>query len=387
MSQSSIPSFMLSVVVEIVAGVAMIIIGVILQVNGSSGDSPNPTLTVTGGVLVAIGGVLLSWMASRILSDRQREESQENAKNEAENAVQVAHTEIDEKLNNLSRVLGQAAGQIAQTVEKFDMGAISKKTGFELISQANRMIYGQVNEIAVIRKSQFDSAYLLDTATSLDKLGRELASRSDNGQQDSAGLEKLREEIGDVIQGLTSSDVREPRASGKVRTTCPYCETQVHVLVGATPGDTAIETCPDCGEVFNVHRNSAGAGFTRKYGPKKTEVTLKPTYLRWKFSCSSCSASLFTPQNGKGERLMVCPTCFYALKVNPLTESINPIGQLEKVEALDAHRSGSRPKAPCPKCNDAINMPIRYHEGYFGFCIEDSVALFVTDKAWEEIKN
>ncbi|MGP5730364.1 hypothetical protein ACT3S2_07150 [Arthrobacter sp. AOP36-A1-22] len=389
MTKPAFASSILSVLVEVIAGIAMIVIGVILQVSGSSGKVPNPTLTVTGGVLVALGGVLLSWLASRILSERQREESRKNAKDESANAVEVARAEIDEKLNNLSRVLGQAAGQISQTVEKFEMKVFSADTGFELISQANRTIYGQVNEIAVMRKSKFDSASLLDTAHSLDKLGRELASRSDadNSQQDSTGLAQLQNKINEVIEELADSNGSVPRASGKVRTTCPYCDFGVNVLVGATPGDTSIETCPNCGEVFNVHRNSAGAGFTRKFGPKGAENSSKEKLPRWKFSCTNCSVDLFASQNGKGERTMVCSSCFFAFNVDPTAESAIQIGQLDKMEAVEPYRSGSRPKAPCPKCKNTVNMALRYDDGFFGFCPEDMVALVVTDKNWDDLNR
>lgn len=66
--------------VEVVCGVAMVVFGVILQVNGTTGDTPNPTLTVSGGILVAVGGVLLSWMASRILAERQAVEASEDSR-------------------------------------------------------------------------------------------------------------------------------------------------------------------------------------------------------------------------------------------------------------------------------------------------------------------
>lgn len=385
MERPSIGSFLLSVAVEIISGIAMVVVGVILQVNGSSGETPNPTLTVTGGILVALGGVLLSWMASRVLSERQRDESQTKAKNEAEDAVIAVRAEIDEKLNNLSRVLGQAAGQITQSVEKFEVGEISKKTGFELILQANRMIYGQVNEIAVIRKSQFDPAYLLETANSLDKLGRELASRSDTGQPDPDELQNFRNQVEAVIKGLSASN--EHRTSGKVQVICPHCDTLVYSAVGAMPGDTAVQTCPSCGEIFNVHRNSTGAGFARKLGPKKSDQELKPTYPRWKFSCTSCSNVLFTPENGQGSRLLVCPKCFYAFEVDPFTETIENVGQFERQAAKNSYRSGSRPKAPCPICSTTINMPLRFDKGYFGFCKVDKIALTVSDEAWEKLEK
>jgi transcription elongation factor Elf1 len=285
-------------------------------------------------------------------------------------------------------VLGQAAGQITQAVEKVDTGSISDVTGFELVSQANRMIYGQVNEIAVIRKTQFDSAYLLETANTLDKLGRELTSRSvgANGHTDAAEVDAVLEKIQDVLEGLGTDKGAPVRATGEVRTTCPYCEKSVQVSVGATPGDTAAATCSQCGEVFNVHRSAAGAGFTRKRGPQAPPAEVTPPAARWMFNCPSCEKVLGAPKNGQGSRAMVCPGCFWLLRVDPGSEVVVKETKLTATKALGAFRSGSRPKALCPKCQSRINMPLRYSDGYFGYCLKDELALQVDDPTWDEIQ-
>lgn len=155
-------------IVESIAGAIMLGAGILLQVLGARSDqapaSLGTPLLIIGGVLVAIGGVALSWIASSILTERQTFEARESAR-----------SEIDDKLDNLSRALGQAAGQISQAVEQADVGQIPSATGFALVSQATRTIYGQVNEIAVIRGQRFDAAQLLDTAARLDDLARQLS--------------------------------------------------------------------------------------------------------------------------------------------------------------------------------------------------------------------
>jgi len=371
--------------VEVVCGVAMVVFGVILQVNGTTGDTPNPTLTVSGGILVAVGGVLLSWMASRILAERQAVEASEDSRVAAQSALEAAQAEVDEKLNNLSRVLGQAAGQIAQAVEKVDAGLVSEVTGFELISQANRMIYGQVSEIAVIRKSSFDPAYLLDTAATLDELARELTSRthSDDASAERESLVSVRERIETVRVGLKTAG-GSLRVVSDVDTTCPYCDRSNRVSLGTTPGDTASATCKHCGEIFNAHRNAAGDAFTRRRGPQVGGLSSQPT-PRWALRCPGCDHVLTVPKNGKGERQVVCPECFAALNVDPGLEVVSQDGIYEARVANDVYRSGSRPKAPCPVCGAKVNMPLRRKDGFFGFCVQDRIALTITEVEWGNV--
>jgi hypothetical protein len=371
--------------VELISGAAMVVIGVILQVNGASADKPNPTLTVTGGILTAFGGVLLSWMASRALAAKQAKESAKAASEDTASAMQTAQGEVDEKLNNLSRVLGQAAGQISQAVEKVESGLVSEVTGFELISQANRMIYGQVNEIAVIRNSKFDPAFLLETVTAIQEVTRDLSSSDghrDNGSENTviaSALEKLER----LREGLSQGAKEGARSTSEVLTTCPYCEFETRVILGTTPGDTATNTCSNCGQSFNAHRNSAGAPFTRRRGPK----SIAPPVLasRWMFRCPNCDGILGSPKNGKGERLLVCPKCFSALKVDAGLEIVASQGIMKQVMATECYRSGSRPKTECPECGIRINMPLRYSDGYFGYCADDRLVLTLSDEAWEAL--
>lgn len=374
-----------SALVELLAGVTMVVVGVMLQVDGADPKHPDAALTVAGGILLALGGVLLSWLAARILADKQNEENKIQARVDAEAAMQAAQSEVDDRLNSLSRALGQAAGQITQAVEKVQSNNVSAATGFELVSQANRMIYGQVNEIAVLRKSKFDPAYLLDTAAKLDELARELSAttHADEGAVDAAGIATVREQLESVRKGLTISADQPVRSISKEDATCPYCDRPVRVALGTTPGDTASATCPHCGEMFNAHRNSAGGAFTRRRGPQGGPVASPQP--RWKFECPKCGGVISASDNGKGQREMVCPQCFEGLLVDPGLREVEPTGPYQSAPAQDARRVGSRPRSRCPECESTVNMPLRFQDGYFGYCSLDRVVLTITDEDWRAI--
>lgn len=370
-----------SSLVELFAGAVMVIVGVILQVQGSSSEKPSPTLTVTGGVLTALGGVLLSWMASRVLAEKQAQDAAEAAAATAVDAARAAEAEVDEKLNNLSRVLGQAAGQISQAVEKVDSGLVSEATGFELISQANRMIYGQVNEIAVIRNSKFDPGFLSEIVSSIGEVTRELSSSAATQASSSPAIASALRRLESLSQDITQSSTT--RSSTPVAVTCPYCDRETQVVLGSTPGDTATNTCPHCAEVFNAHRNAAGAAFTRRRGPRSSAAAGLAT--RWMFKCPTCQRALGAQKNGNGERLLVCPKCFSGLRVDPGPEVVVNAGTMKQSVAVDCHRSGSRPRTQCPECGSRVNLQFRYDAGFFGFCAKDMLVLTVTDEVWADI--
>ncbi|UPL09969.1 hypothetical protein [Microbacterium sufflavum] len=372
-----------SSLVELLAGIVMIVAGVALQVNGATGDEPDAGLTICGGVLLAFGGVLLSWMASRILAEHQLFQHESDTRRDAESALKTAQAEVDEKLGNLSRVLGQAAGQIAQAVEKVDSGLISNDTGFELISQSNRMIYGQVGEIAVIRKSKFDPAYLLDTASTLDDLARDLSARTQTGTTDQDSLATVRQKIETVRVGLEGAGATNVRAVSETQVTCPYCDATQRAMLGVNPGDTASVTCALCGEGFNAHRNAAGDSFTRRRGATAVPDAVTPTSTRWSTKCESCGYVLSISKNGKGERTVICANCFSANEIDPDAPSSKLASEpWRKEDAQDVFRSGSRPKSLCPDCGARVNMPLRWQDGYFGFCSQDKVVLLTTDDVW-----
>ena len=362
---------MLSSAVELICGVAMVAVGVVLQVHATSKPHEDATTTIVGGLLIAFGGILLAWIASRALAEQQ-----------AAKATHEARGEIDQKLDNLSRVLGQAAGQISQSVEQYELHQISPVTGFALISQANRMIYGQVNEIAVIRGSSFDSAYLLETAAKLDDLARELSTP---GTAETPKIAEVRQRIEDVRANLAVSATAVSRSYRVESVDCPYCNNPSDVNLGSIPGDTASAVCPTCRETFNAHRAPSGHAFTRKRGPAAGITDrMAPSRSRWSFNCPNCNKSMSAPENGKGERLMTCTACFAALFVDADAQHVRQDGYFRRVTTTAFTRAGSRPKVNCPTCTHSINAGLIRDDGYFGICPTDRVAIFVAAEAFRE---
>lgn len=364
--------------VEVVCGVGLIVAGVVVQVQGSRTPT-NTTLLVTGAVLVALGGVLISWIAARALGEKQAEE-----------AAEVARNEIDEKLDSLSRVLGQAAGQISQAVEQVDLQQIPASTGFALISQATRMVYGQVNEIAVLRGSEFDSAYLLDTATTLDDLARQLAGPGNS--RTSNRIEEVRRQLQDVKANLASGKKAAERSYPEATVGCPYCGARNEVRLGSLPGDTAAGSCAVCGESFNAHRAASGSAFSRPRGVagaiSAPDGTAKAAPARrWEFSCPKCEREMSAPSDGQGARLMICTSCMAALDVDPDERGVKQRGAFELRTDVQFRANGTRPKWNCPSCGRVVKAALITDRGHLGICSEDRIALMVEYGAYESWRN
>lgn len=346
--------------VEFVAGAALVAVGVLAQGHTDSAGQADRGLVAAGTVAVAIGGVLISWEASRILAAR-----------DSEDAVEAARAEVDEKLDSLSRVLGQAAGQISQAVEQVETNQINEHTAFALVSQANRMIYGQVNEIAVIRRSQFDSAYLLDTATTLDDLARQL-SQPGSAAETSAVREKIA-----AVRATLSTPTSEVRSFPSELVDCPYCDARNYVRLGSLPGDTAAAVCLACNVQFNVHRAANGTPFARPNRDASGAARTRPTFARWAYECPSCGYTLSTQIDGRGERLVACLGCFCALKVDPVQHSVIRDGEFRRVETDAAVRNGIRPRVECPECGKAMTARLAGSAGSIALCLDDRVAIVV----------
>lgn len=363
-------------VVEVVAGLTMLSTGVVLQVYGSRPETQtvglDAPLLIVGGILVAAGGIVLSWIVSSLFAERQLAE-----------ARQEARAEVDDKLDNLSRVLGQAAGQIAQAVELADSGQIPPPTGFALVSQANRIVYGQVNEISVIRGQGFDAAQLVDTAARLDDLARKLSGSSTAN----AELAETQREIKDIHSRLaTATPLRQ---FGRVRVNCPSCATRNDVVLGSLPGDTAGPTCSGCHRPFNVHRTLDGSTIVRPHrapsyakapAPAASHTPDGEPARKWAFNCPRCGLPLSAKFNDGSARLMVCPSCIAAVNVHPSAETATEQSQFRLVASTNFGKSGRRPKMRCPECNATIKSSIVIDNGFAAICVENELILTVTDE-------
>lgn len=362
----STPKFIANSTVEIVCGVVMVALGVVLQVGETSAAEPDQTILVVGGLLIALGGILLSWIASRAFAETQ-----------SQKAVAEARAEVDLKLDNLSRVLGQAAGQISQAIEQHDLEQSRADTCMALVSQANRMIYGQVNEIAVIRGTSFDSGYLLETASTLDGLARELSLPGNPGD---AQIDSVRRRIEDVRADLATSKAVTGRSYLPEIATCPHCRTSVSAKLGSVPGDTAAAICTSCQRSLNVHRAANGSAFSRPRGG--SQPGLPPSLARWSFQCPSCGNSMSSTALG-GPKVMVCLKCSAAINVEPTARSVVLDGEFRREYLTAFERQGSRPRVACPTCNASVNAHLITDEGYFGTCVTDRVLVVITKDVWD----
>lgn len=276
--------------VETATGLVMLGLGVYVTTLGASATEARIGLLATGGILTAFGGVLLSWIASKAYG------------------AHLARQEFYEHLDAMSRALGQAAGHISRVVDQAQHQELHPSTAFALVSQGVRMIYGQVNEIAVLRGEVFDPANLIETAAQLDALARQLENRTTADDEDAEDIEDLRRQIEEVRSTLT-----------------------------------------------------------RPIGGSVLPDEPPPPRPRWAFRCPECSLEMATRKDGK-QRTMVCTNCFEDLLVDTSSESVYPRGKYTHTVAVIAGRSGSRPIVACPIGGRTMTALLNSGRSYFAFC-------------------
>jgi hypothetical protein len=339
-------------VFETFIGIATTALGIIVTALGADAKTHRGAFLTIGALLTACGGVLISWIVSRAYA---RDE---------------AKREFGSQLGYLSRNLGQAAGQIARAVEQAQARDIDAGTGFALVSLANRMVYGQVNEIAVIQGAGFDPAYLLETASKLDNLARELETQqTDDGKPDA--LASVRRELANVRTTLSRGPVG--RTFSTAAALCPYCGATNQVELGDFPGDTATILCHVCAHKFNAHRGQAGDAFTRKMGPASPSTA--PSVARWAFPCPTCGAEVSAPRTSKN---LVCMKCLTALVVNAATESVTGAGTYTRSDAPIFDVMKARPTYVCPACGRYCRGTLNTGTSYIAFCPSDKLVFEVS---------
>ncbi len=334
--------------IETLSAFVLVGVGVYISSIGSSATTHKTGLLTAGGLLTTFGGILFAWVVSKAFATEQ------------------VRGEFQQQLGHLSRNLGQAAGQISRAVEQSQAGDTSSETGLALISQANRMIYGQVSEISVIQGAGFDPAYLLETATTLDGLARQLESdRRADGE-----LEKVRRQLKEVRTSLSSAT--RNRTYSRAVVDCPKCEAPNGVELGDFPGDTASSTCEKCRTRFNAHRASGGAAFSRAAGPAELGSRDLGHVERWSFACPACKRQMSAPAAGTDIKTMVCFGCYRPLRVN-LAERTVALGTgiYRHAPAAILGRQGSRPIVQCPECERKVNAFLQVGNNLVGICHRD----------------
>jgi hypothetical protein len=337
--------------VEVVTAAVLVGAGIYVTSVGSSATTHGTGLLTAGGIMTAFGGILISWIAS------------------GAHAREQAERDFGLQLGNLSRNLGQAAGQLARAVEQAQTREIHPATGLALISQANRMVYGQVNEIAVIQGVGFDPAYLLETASKLDNLARELESQEKGAES----LANVRRELEHVRTTLSQGPVRRTYAVTEVN--CPYCGSTNQVELGNIPGDTATAICLVCQNRYNAHRSPAGSAFTRKIGENHPSAAGR----RWSFQCPSCAADLTPPV---GTRNVVCTSCHTALTVNSETQSVIAGEKYTHSWAAVRNEWKGRPILSCPSCGQPRRAILNTGSTYMAYCTPDLQLMEVSHTDW-----
>jgi hypothetical protein len=236
----------------------------------------------------------------------------------------LARQEFYEHLDAMSRALGQAAGQISRVVDQAQNQEVHPSTAFALVSQGVRMIYGQVNEIAVLRGAVFDPANLIATAAQLDGLARQLESQTTGDDEGIEDMEDLRRQIEEVRSTLT--------------------------------------------------RQVGGAVLPDEPPPPRP---------RWTFRCPECSLEMATRKDGK-QRTMVCTNCYEDLLVDASSESVYPRGKYTHSVAVIAGRSGSRPIVACPVDGRTLIALLNSGKSYLAFCQDHRQLMEVRHEAFAE---
>lgn len=363
-------------VVEIVSGLAMVIVGVGVTAVSSGGEGPNTLGIAAGGLLTALGGVLLSWVAALAFSKKDATE------------------ELNQQLDAVSRNLGHAATRVTRAVEQCQAQELDSTAGLALISQATTMIYGQIDQIQRLIGAKFDSDELSLTLSELDKLADKL------DRQPSASSADVRQEVARILATARGG----ARGRTAVEVQCPYCSVRSPGTLGSESGATARLKCPSCEGVFNAHRASDGSAFTRALrsagqgsslqdrqlskgsssGPRSPDGNTDGT-APFTFACSACTTLL--THNGAAQddnpRLMVCTRCFTSHFVNLQSQQVAPGDKYECSAGSIVGRRGSQPFVPCPKCNRVIRAALNNGISRFALCTLDQQIIEVTHEDFE----
>lgn len=344
----------LSSPVEIICSLALIVVGVILTIQGSAPETKSTAYVLIGGIATALGGVLISWLAGKIVSRGQ------------------AMDDIRAQLDLVSRNLGQASGQISRAVEQAQTNDQHPATSFAVISQAAITIYAQVTAIQNILGDKFDSEDLLFTVKELESLAVQLEKKGSNDTDVGAVKSRLQE----MRTELTRSTVTRTKA--RENTICPSCNIATIVEIGLNGGDTATSNCMNCGNKFNLHRRADGSLFTRLPGggsrvPANTTTSTREP-IEVEGNCPACGDTLnFKSNSGideKNQIRAVCSECGTKVIFDVSTRKAMQDGKMNKAKGEISDRFGSggtgaRPIVHCPTCQKNLRCVMRKSDKFY----------------------
>jgi hypothetical protein len=305
--------------------VALILLGLGFALSQSSGWS-----NVAGNVLVALGGILLSWTAATTFAGEQ------------------AVGELRARLDGVTRQLGTVSGQIGRAAAQADSGSADAHTSFAVISQSTGNLYGLVNEMQLILGEPFRTGELIDTAETLEGLARRLGDLttrvSGETTVEAEELENLQLQLEAVQKELSQASSGATRIESA---NCPSCGQPATVNIRDFPGSSALSTCERCGTRFHTHRAGDGSLFTRAWGggerDRGEELVVE---------CPNCrSAVTMRVYEGEhGARSRFCLNCFSRLLIDIEAERVVDARQENPIDGAIDGQSGLKSIVRCSVC-------------------------------------
>lgn len=298
-----------------------------------------------GSGLTALGGVQIAWIAS------------------AASGRLVERREQKRQLDVLSRAIGQTVGSVGWAVAQAKEGQMSPERALDLVSQGTQFLYGQVNEISVLRGEAYDSAYLLETAKTLESLARDLEGaevrRVDARSADE--VTRVLEQLGKVRSQLSSrASVERTRSLEEV--SCPYCGHQNDVTLGLFPGETTQASCSSCSQTFNAHRDSGGRTFVRRLGVHSPQQRIA-------IECPSCGEQMSLPRvSTAAKRKVICVSCFVIHQFADDGVELQTVGKAGRSKAASFSRNGKRPRVVCAAGGEELDALLKSATAFLAVC-------------------
>jgi hypothetical protein len=305
--------------------VALILLGLGFGLSQSSGWS-----NVAGNVLVALGGILLSWTAATTFAGEQ------------------AVSELRVRLDGITRQLGTVSGQIRRAVSQAESGSADADTSFAVIAQSTGNLYGLVNEMQLMLGEPFRTEELIDTAETLEGLAMRLGDFTSRvGEETSIveaeELQSLQLQLAAVQKQLSQAS---PGAARLESVNCPSCGKPATVSIRDSPGSSALSTCDRCGTRFHAHRAGDGSLFTRAWGgASASELVVQ---------CPKCSSAVTMRiyDNDHGTKSRFCLTCFSRLAIDVDAEAVVEVREEAPIDGVIVGRTGLKSIVRCSTCGN-----------------------------------
>ena len=274
-------------IVLTVAGLTLLGLGIILPWTRDIHAKGFPWQVVLGGVAAALGGAVLSWMASVAVSKR------------------AATDELGRQIASVTRSVAQASGQILNSIERAYKSDIEPVTAFELMYQQARSIQSDVNEISLIIQTGYSSANVEDTIKAIDEATRFLVGT------------KAPPEVTERLSRVRSSLVMTRDQGGPVAAhdapppvfktiSCPECSNGVPIRLRPGSAQKNIRAiCLNCFTSLAVAIPTYDVTIVGKMRLEADSVIVKRNGSRPVIKCPKCNEKI-SAQIAQSE-------CFYAV--------------------------------------------------------------------------